>query len=378
MTDGQELWLVLAALYLLECVAWSGARTFLFLSGWWGHWKLGRPSAQGGKGTPRLAFPLPPMGWAFVTEVWPFSLSPDGLSPVVLAAPNPGKRRKSAAGSVFPWAEAAHFPWPGKADAAFAKAWKRVVDSVATAEAPNREGVIKSAILQALDVKGVQDRLLRFRERTGALRTLGNILFCWWFLMVPLAAMRFGIAVPGPTVLVAPVLVALGGLLQWIAAFLFFRLHRKMTPGDALERWQHAVLVALVPTHAIRAVQLLARDWLAGFHPLAVAFATLPREKAVAFAASVWRDAVHPLAPDGDPAAAAAAVWFHEHAYRPAVQTLLERENIAPATLLAGPSDAPAWCPRCLAVFQNAGSTCPDCDGVPLVDGERPPAPAAA
>ena len=379
MTEGQELWLVLAALHLLECLEWSGARTYLFRSGWWRGWKLNRPSRQGGKGVPRLAYPLPPMGWAFVSEGWPFSMAPEGVSPVAVAAPNPGRRAKMAPSGTVPWSEAGTLPFPAKASPAFLEAWKRTVDSVASAEPDDRAGAIGTAVDRFFDVSGARERLALFNERSRSLRIFGNILFFWWLAIVPLAAMRFGFGDrAGWGLQTLLMLAVLGLLIQGVSALNFFRVHRRTAPGETLERWQHAILVALVPTHAIRAAQSIARDCLADFHPLAVAFATLPRERALDFAGSVWRDAVHPVAIEQAADSARAAAWFHENAYLPAVRALLERENVAPATLLHGPADAPAWCPRCLAPFQSAQGTCPDCDGVALIDGNRPPPPPPA
>ena len=82
MTDGQLLFAVFTAFYLLECVRWLPVaaqvfRTWAFRRGW----TLRQPSPYlAGRGVgPALLWPLPPLGGFMVTQSWPILPELDGL-----------------------------------------------------------------------------------------------------------------------------------------------------------------------------------------------------------------------------------------------------------------------------------------------------------
>lgn len=216
------------------------------------------------------------------------------------------------------------------------------------------------------DVAGVRQALDDFTTATSRLRWIGRWLLApGFFLVLPLVYWWWG---------ASPWFwggLAVGWGLLIAAARDYRRAHREKYPALKDERWQHTLLVALVPQHAIRAPGLLARRWLEAFHPLAVATAVLDREAFLAQAGEAWRKVVFPLPPafpvaSGPPAEATAA----DETAREALRTFLLANDVAPASLLAPPvpaDEARAYCPRCHAQFNDLAARCPDCGGLPVV-----------
>jgi hypothetical protein len=66
MTEGQQFFLIFCLLYLSECVLWVKPGGWVFLSGWWGRWKVSEPMTRAGRGRFVFSQPLPPLGWGFV------------------------------------------------------------------------------------------------------------------------------------------------------------------------------------------------------------------------------------------------------------------------------------------------------------------------
>jgi hypothetical protein len=138
-----------------------------------------------------------------------------------------------------------------------------------------------------------------------------------------------------------------------LTAGLFFRLQPSYLPNETWDRWQHSILIALVPTHTARARDTLGRKLLTDFHPLAIAKMALPTASFRALGEQLLRAAKFPL-PHG-----------------PQAETLIELENflIQQGVRLTAPqatADATQYCPRCLAQFSAAAKSCEDCQGLPL------------
>jgi hypothetical protein len=222
-----------------------------------------------------------------------------------------------------------------------------------------RNARIGALLADHFSAEKARDALREFEQQMAPLCKLGNFgLFVIFFMLVPVAFWRVGAQWPFFVILGA------GWVLMLASATLFFRAHRRLAPARGNERWQHTILAALIPQHALRAPQVLARERLATFHPLAVAVAVLKPEMSRDFAARLWRDAVHPLPLEGESSAVDVAREFHQEYYLPALQAALIQAGYQPADLLA-PSgldaQALAYCPRCHGSFARTDAVCEDC-----------------
>ena len=116
MSPGQSFLLVLFLLYLSDCFLLVPRRGFGFLSvSCRGRWWVGLPSSVLGNDRGGLVFamPLPPLGRAFVSGLWPISLTPEGFTGIVVSCANPGARPVSPSGFVR-WKQMKTVGWDGR------------------------------------------------------------------------------------------------------------------------------------------------------------------------------------------------------------------------------------------------------------------------
>jgi len=116
--------------------------------------------------------------------------------------------------------------------------------------------------------------------------------------------------------------------------------------------------MALFPLAAARAHDLLAKEVLAGRHPLAVANVLMEQEARVSVEGVISRDLDHtlPAKETLSEDAQACVAWFLQ-ASMEAVDRLLPQSR--PAAII--PEDAVSYCPRCLEPFELPSGQCPDC-----------------
>jgi hypothetical protein len=315
-----------------------------------------------------VCWPVPPTGWAFLSEPWPFALTPDGFSTVTLAAPNPGRRAAGPA-EFRSWDRLADRDVTyggGQGSRRLHPQFRALLDEVAHRPVSQRGARIRDALRESLDVENVRIAIQTFAARTRMMRALADwFVFPAFFILMPVVYWRAG------TGWAFLILLAAGWVVLIATSWSFFREHRRAFPERIEERWQNAILAAILPQHAVRVPQVLAKEWLIKFHPLAIAAATESAEPLREFAGRVWRDVVFPLPAESmDPQALDAAREFHERFLRPALEALLEREGLDVASLLAPPASdlpSPAYCPRCHATFAVVDSCCADCGGLAVM-----------
>lgn len=190
---------------------------------------------------------------------------------------------------------------------------------------------------------------LDFRAITTWVRLGANSSFMLLFGMIPIIWVRAGADS-------VAMLIAMCALLftDLMTAFCFVRAHRRLYPELKFDRWKHAALIALVPTHTARAQDTLARHALAAFHPLAVAALALPETKYHQFARRLQREAHHPLPGEN-------------HPDREEIDFFLTREGIQPLPP-ERVDGADQYCPRCHTQFGKEVSVCADCRDLRLVE----------
>ncbi|MCP5539944.1 MAG: hypothetical protein H7A52_07325 [Akkermansiaceae bacterium] len=383
MTDGETLLLVLALIYLSDCLVWVGQAAWAF-TGFW-TWRLEARRASIHFAALRGGFstlnPLPPLGTVFLGQVWPLSLGEKGVAPWSRQSPNPGPAVLPAPGAKFvPWdaiqrvsVEEKKLRVNGELFAvlcskAHAAALAATLETLRHTPPGERAAAIQRVVRRELSARRAKRRAAFFRRATAWLRVWCSAVFFMTFFLLPFAYWLHGdnrrfFFVAGAV-----------WISMWQVAVEFFCLHRRFYPKLRAERWQHLLLSVVLPHYAIRSLDVLSKGWLAGSHPFAVAAALAAPEEFRRFAGRLWRDTVHPV-PTGETGdGAEAAESFHAQVFRPLLREALGEdalagyENPEPDPVEEGDEPvepaAPAHCPRCHTPYERAGAPCEDCGGI--------------
>ena len=247
----------------------------------------------------------------------------------------------------------------------------RRLSKVSTAQ---RLGAIQEIVEQGFDIDRIKRRWEDFREKAAGVRRLTNVLFVYLFILAPVL-LRY-VSFPLTWLVL---LIGLLGLMT-ATALKFHRLHKAFYPGAEDERFSHFFTILLAPATTLRAYDILSKPLLQEFHPLAVAQVLCPEPGFRELARQVLREIQHPglpLCPSSEPLVRATEQQGRA-ALRSAVEKLLRRGGIEPASLIQPPVAADAaslaYCPRCLAQFTTKTGQCTDCGGVELLTFTEPKA----
>jgi len=379
MTEGESLYLLLIILHLGESAFWVSRDSVAFVRRGFGRTAAAFADAalSNRQGGVRFGGLLPPFAPTFLGRQTPVSVSPDTVTAAVGTLPRgrvrperetltvalDGIRSMDVAGRNLLVNDRRLVRADDPAEA------RRLHDLLATlADAPReaRAAAIDRDLGRRFDVAEARERRARVVERTAGLCLVANLLFLHLFVAIPVLSHYLGSVW-------RPALLAMV-LLQFTAAFLFFRGHRALSPERRGDRIVHTLSVAFYPPAAMSAADRLSRPALAEFHPLAVGAAVLPEARFSALAAPLLRDAVHPLSPppaEPDSAAAEAVTWYRDRV-RSVMEDVLRNEGVAPDDLLTieapGDGSTRSTCPRCRAGYTLEAGRCTDC-GVELVAG---------
>jgi hypothetical protein len=359
----RDLFPVLAILYLLEGVAWVGARNLLFVRWPWG-WRVAE-----GRG-------LRPAG------LFPFDYSVSAAGPVVLATtdalylPAPEAR----AGSLYDperWSRLGYELASGEIEEgtvrlggkhairfpsrAHAETFAELLAELRPLSPEARGTRLSKYRARAFDLNAAEKRLDALRDATELVRILGWGLFVLMLLLLPAVLYLH----PRPEILLVPLLL---GILLLYGAVLAAasRAGRALSRDGALRRRPSLLPLVFSPVAAARALAVLARDLFAGFDPLLVSAVVLQKSRFLARARTELHGAGF-AAGHGDEG------WRrHWEERRKAVLRLLGRFEIGEEEALAPPARqdtaAEAWCPVCGTQYLSgvSGGSCDDC-GLPLV-----------
>lgn len=365
----RDLFPVLAVLYLLEGLAWVGARSFLFVRWPWG-WRVAE-----GRG-------IRPAGFL------PFDFSVTAAGPVVIATadslllPDPEAR----AGNLYDperWVRLGYDQASAEIEEgtvrlggrhkvrfpsrAHAEVFAELLAEIRPLSPEARGKRLAKQRARAFDFQAAEKRLDALRERTEFLRILGWGLFVLLLLLLPAVLYLH----PRPDLLLVPLLA---GILLLYGAVLVAtaRAGRNLHRDGALRRRPSLLPIVFSPVAATRAVAVLAKDLFPGFDPLLLAALLLKKGSFLERARAELHGA-------GVAAGRGDESWRrHWEERRKAVVRLLDRFEISEAEALAPPvrqdASAEAWCPVCGTEYRSTsgstnGSTGGDCDdcGLPLV-----------
>lgn len=380
MTDSQMLLLVVALIYFSECASWANLHCLAFVSWTGGRWRWTRPGKWFGNRSGGLVLkPLfPPLGTSFLCQLWPLSISPRGIFSNVSHAfdlewrpDHPSQFLKFDQIERVKVDEKKILVNGGyfcRTDSP--RASQRIADLVRAARQlseSERETAILEALEDALNTAGIRDRMDQFFWRQAVLRILTNGLFSVVFIAAPIAVWQFD--------WIHVWLYLLAAILFFVLAIvLVFRsAYRELYPQDRYHRRMHMMIMVLNPLSAIRAHDVLSRDLLAAYHPLAAAQVLCSDDVFRDFARSLLLDLRHPIAPpcmNDEVEAQQIESWFRERNLE-TLEQFVQANGIDVEQLLGPdePLDATcrSYCPRCRCQFVMDDGRCETCGGIPLI-----------
>ncbi len=232
------------------------------------------------------------------------------------------------------------------------------LEKLKRAKAKDRKKLIETWLRKAMDAAAIEARLKLFFHKSRWLETAANLQFFLLFMVVPLVFFRFGARALWPllaTVITTSILIA----------WQFLRLHKLFFPGDGEARFKSVFTTMLSPISAIRAMDALARELMAGFHPVAVAGVMCSQEEFEAFAGEQLR---------ANRFGASGASWYGEQLLL-ALTNMLAKKGLEAKQLFAAPQrdgSCVQYCPRCLAQYTKIRESCADCGYTELVEFAEP------
>jgi hypothetical protein len=379
ISDGQTLLLILALLYLTECLIWVKKQSVVFVSFWGRRWRLAVPISWLGNANGALLIlnPLPPPGRVYVTHLLPISISPSGVCAFNSQTLPSGGRPVTQTGEFLSFSaikqtgtDGAFLVLNGQkfakcANAKQAKALASIIETVSAAKVSKRETLVRSWIVKQFDARAASRSLSEAEESIGVIRWACSFFFVFMFIGIPVLVFLYGLEQ-----LIIPLAVGILALAVQIA-LLFFSAHRKLYRPESQERFESLVKMIVCPPVSLRAADLLTRNLLAGYSPIVVAN-VLAGAGSQQFARDFVRDLQHPLKHEVTDEKAAETISWMNAAQLKACLEHVERDGRVKAKSLLQASeregDSVSYCPRCGVQFvDGAGDECPDCPGVGLV-----------
>jgi hypothetical protein len=385
ISDGQTLLLILALLYLTECLIWVKKQSVAFVSPFPRRWRIAAPISWLGNanGAMLILNPLPPPGRVFLSHLMPVSISPSGVCAFNSQTLPSGVRPATQTGEFLPFSAITQSATDGPylvlngqkfvkcATPKQAKALASLIEAVSTAKVSKREALVRSWVTKQFDARAATRVWSEAEESIGVVRWACSISFGFMFFGTPVLVMLFGLER-----LIIPLGVGILALAMQIA-FLFYRAHRKLYPAESQERLESLVKMIVCPPVSLRAADVLTKNLLAEYSPVAVANVLTgakagTRAPVNRFVLDFVLDLQHPLKHEvTDEEAAETITWMNaaqlkaclEHVQRDAKTKL---ESLLQTTQREG--DSVSYCPRCRVQFVvGADDECPDCPGVGLV-----------
>jgi len=349
MRELASLLVVVLLVYLFQCLCWAPTRAHVFSL------EPGGESGRKRRGflwsalklTGYWANPLPPLQPLLVVD-WPqfqpeaeiLRIVPADAEPVAIAWE---ELKVSRSGSKL----LCNGTVVLQGGAEQLKRSHEFLDKLKRAKAKERKKLIEAWLRKATDAVAIEERLTQFCRKSRWLDIAVNLQFFLLFMIVPMAFFRFGSRALWPMV---GAVLATSIFIAWRSV----KLHKYFFLGDGEGRFKSVFSTVLSPIYAIRAGDALARDLLAGFHPVAVAGVMCSKKDLEAFAGEQLR--ISKFSSRG-------ASWYGEQ-LQVALTRTLEKKGVDVKRLLAAPErerGCVLYCPRCRAQYTKAREACADC-----------------
>jgi len=377
ISDGQTLLLILALLYLTECLMWVKKQSVAFVSFAGRRWRLATPISWLGNanGAMLVLNPLSPPGRIFLSHLLPVSISPSGVCAFNSQTLPSGARPTTQTGEFVPFSaitnastDGAYLTLNGQkfakcATPKQAKALASIIEVLSKAKPWRRESLLRSWLTKQFDTRAATRLWRDAEESISVIRWASLIAFVFMFIGVPVLVTLYGLQE-----LIVPVAAGILALaLQ--TAFLFFRAHRKLYPAESQERLESTAKMIVCPPVSLRAADVLTRNLLAEYSPIVVANVLGCEQK---FAREFLLDLQHPLKHEvTDDEAVETINWMNAAQLKACLEHIARDRKTTRNSLLQAAKregDSRSYCPRCLVQFVvDAGDECPDCPGVVLV-----------
>jgi len=373
------LFALLAAIYLAECAAWVRRNSVVFRALVRKGWQVLHPLEWTGNESGGLATagPLPPLAPLIHCHLWPVSLSEEGVfAYAAQALRDVGRPRQTA--RFLKWEQVTEVRLQGKrvlvngeplietGSPVFADRVAGVVEELSELPPERRGKAIRSALREAMDERAIRERMESFREQTLSLRFTCNLFFLVIFGLVPTMLLQPALLQRWPFFLAAVLALLAMVLLD------YRRAHRALYPDAKGQRRAHFWMILFSPLAAIRARDVVARDLLANYSPLAVAHVICRPDSFRRFARERLADLRWPMLPvcESDDEDARRT----EEAFRGVLleesERFLRHAGLDPDALSAPPerdgNASAAYCPRCDAQYAVADASCEACGGLPV------------
>ncbi len=359
MNDVAALFLVVAAVYFWECLYWVPLTAIAFRRTFGNGWL---PAGNGwvlGSQRSRVLFPFPflPRNSIVVCDDWPIRASAEGFwtcgdSEVI---PYDATHRVTSDEKKVLLNGKLLAGTASKIYARHLAGWLNGLQSLTVEE---RYKSIQKEMRRALNAEAAKERTDDFNDASSWLKVFSDVLFFFVFVLCPIMIYISGLHAIWPNLLMELVLLAI------VTAVLFARTYRQILPAGA-DRGTGVVTALLSPPSAMRSADIIERDLLSVFHPVAAAIALLEGEVLKTYAVGTVSRMRFPV----QPPRFKEEEWFEE-AWLKEVESLISRRVADVAQLLAPPPrgepTSRTYCPRCRVQFQLPDGKCPDCPGIEL------------
>ncbi|HET8782405.1 MAG TPA: hypothetical protein VFM63_08305 [Pyrinomonadaceae bacterium] len=376
ISDGQTLLLILALLYFAECLIWVKKQSVAFVPNWGRGWRLATPISWLGNanGAMLILNPLPPPGRVFLSHLLPISISPSGVCAFNSQTLASGSRSTTQTGEFVPFSAITKVATDGSyllinkqkfakcATPKQAKALAGIVERTAGAKVSKREALVKSWLAEQFDVAEATRLRSESEKEIDSVRFACSLFLVFLFVGAPLLVSFFGLEQ-----MILPIAGAMVMFAVWIA-IKFFWAHRRFYPAESLERLENLLKMVLCPPVSLRAADVLTKNLLARFSPVAVA-GVLEGPGEQQFVRAFVLDLQHPLKHEiADAKAIETIDWMNAQQLQLCLSLI---EHVDRFNGVLGPPEreggSVSYCPRCGVQFVVDEGECPDCPGVELV-----------
>lgn len=379
MSDHEQLLLVIAVIYLSDCLFWASRCAVVFRDSFLsGRFAVSHPSTFLGHDRGGVVWrnPLPPFGMTLVCPDRPLAITPEfayaytSASALFGARPEHTDRLVALEDLKCVTVDSKDVLVNGQIlvrtdSPLYARYLAGLLEKLSRVPASERAAAIEADFQASLDTARIDARLAAFERATSSLRLVCTVLFLVLFLALPWVILRdlFGLYWP----------LLLGTIVTCVAviAVLYARGHRVLYPDDRSGRRSGLLMMLLVPPAAVRASDALARNLVVGFDILAVARVVCDEATFTRLASRLLRDLMYPALPacPGIEREKADTETSHRSAVLGHYVRFLEREGQSVDRLIAPPrpdTGSFSYCPRCHEQFLITNGECRACGGIPL------------
>ncbi|HXB22238.1 MAG TPA: hypothetical protein VNV88_12690 [Candidatus Solibacter sp.] len=349
MTELGTLFLVVFAVYVVQCICWVSPDSAVFALKFRGRGK------RKGQGFVWSAFdtaaffanPLPPLSPPLVTH-WPaFQLNPDSI---LFAGPK---------------GETVSIPWEKlivthsgskllcngtrvfKGEETQVQGYFDLLQQIRQAKRSQREQIIQKWLRKSVNKESAARHIKIFQRRSLGLKIASNLQFFLLFLLLPLAIGTFV-----PRILWMAIFVVVATSI--VIAVDFWSLHRELLTKAKDARFKATLTIALSPVAAIRARDSICHDLVATYHPVAVAGAICSDAEFEALAGEHLRRSRF---------GAFSNQWYQKK-LQDSMERVIRQRGLEPEQLLVPAvqsSGCILYCPRCFAQYVTERADCADC-----------------